>query len=298
MKKLIFLFLGLWSLSISSQTLFSVLEKKTIALAEPNTYKIRIENLGGQNVELAPRGELLPFHFEEITDSIAIQADHYERLITFTVFEEGTFTLPAFEVKVGDKVLKTIPYTLEVVNTAQKGDQIHDIMKNREVKLNMKDYWELYKFYILGLLALLAIIFLIYQFLRYGKRQKDSPKVRTNQTLKALSQLKKKQYIEKGNYRLFYVELIDISRAFLSSQFKIPADVLLTEDLLDLIHLNQTVSSSSEAILKEVFTRGDLVKFAKIFPDKEVMTKDYDSIVHMVKESSKDLEFENLRKDV
>lgn len=298
MKKLIFLFLGLWSLSISSQTLFSVLEKKTIALAEPNTYKIRIENLGGQNVELAPRGELLPFHFEEITDSIAIQADHYERLITFTVFEEGTFTLPAFEVKVGDKVLKTIPYTLEVVNTAQKGDQIHDIMKNREVKLNMKDYWELYKFYILGLLALLAIIFLIYQFLRYGKRQKDSPKVRTNQTLKALSQLKKKQYIEKGNYRLFYVELIDISRAFLSSQFKIPADVLLTEDLLDLIHLNQTVSSSSEAILKEVFTRGDLVKFAKIFPDKEAMTKDYDSIVHMVKESSKDLEFENLRKDV
>lgn len=298
MKKLIFLFLGLWSLSISSQTLFSVLEKKTIALAEPNTYKIRIENLGGQNVELAPRGELLPFHFEEIKDSIAIQADHYERLITFTVFEEGTFTLPAFEVKVGDKVLKTIPYTLEVVNTAQKGDQIHDIMKNREVKLNMKDYWELYKFYILGLLALLAIIFLIYQFLRYGKRQKDSPKVRTNQTLKALSQLKKKQYIEKGNYRLFYVELIDISRAFLSSQFKIPADVLLTEDLLDLIHLNQTVSSSSEAILKEVFTRGDLVKFAKIFPDKEAMTKDYDSIVHMVKESSKDLEFENLRKDV
>ncbi len=298
MKKLIFLFLGLWSLSISSQTLFSVLEKKTIALAEPNTYKIRIENLGGQNVELAPRGELLPFHFEEIKDSIAIQADLYERLITFTVFEEGTFTLPAFEVKVGDKVLKTIPYTLEVVNTAQKGDQIHDIMKNREVKLNMKDYWELYKFYILGLLALLAIIFLIYQFLRYGKRQKDSPKVRTNQTLKALSQLKKKQYIEKGNYRLFYVELIDISRAFLSSQFKIPADVLLTEDLLDLIHLNQTVSSSSEAILKEVFTRGDLVKFAKIFPDKEAMTKDYDSIVHMVKESSKDLEFENLRKDV
>lgn len=298
MKKLIFLFLGLWSLSISSQTLFSVLEKKTIALAEPNTYKIRIENLGGQNVELAPRGELLPFHFEEIKDSIAIQADLYERLITFTVFEEGTFTLPAFEVKVGDKVLKTIPYTLEVVNTAQKGDQIHDIMKNREVKLNMKDYWELYKFYILGLLALLAIIFLIYQFRRYGKRQKDSPKVRTNQTLKALSQLKKKQYIEKGNYRLFYVELIDISRAFLSSQFKIPADVLLTEDLLDLIHLNQTVSSSSEAILKEVFTRGDLVKFAKIFPDKEAMTKDYDSIVHMVKESSKDLEFENLRKDV
>lgn len=298
MKKLIYLLFGLWSLGVSSQTLFSVLEKKTIALAEPNTYKIRIENLNGQNVQLAPRGELLPFHFEEIQDSISLQGDHYERLITFTVFEEGTFTLPAFEVKVGEKVLKTIPYTLEVVNTAQKGDEINDIMRNREVKLNMKDYWDLYKFYLLGLLALLAIIFLIYQFIKYGKRQKDSPKVATNQTLKALAQLKKKQYIEKGNYRLFYVELIDISRAFLTRQYRIPADVLLTEDLLDLIHMNQTVSQPSEAILKEVFTRGDLVKFAKIFPDMEAMTKDYDSIVQMVKESSKDLEFENLRKDV
>ena len=34
------------------------------------------------------------------------------------------------------------------VNTAQKGDQINDIMKNKEVKLDVKDYWELYKWYI------------------------------------------------------------------------------------------------------------------------------------------------------
>ncbi len=290
--------LGLLSLALSGQTLFSVLEKKTIALAEPNTYKIRIDDLAGKSVQLAPRNELLPFHFEEISDSISLQGDHYERLITFTVFEQGQFTLPAFEVKVGDQILKTIPYTLEVVNTAQKGDKINDILKNRQVELTLGDYWELYKFYLLGLLALVAIVFLIIAFIRYGRKQKSSPKVATNQTLKALTQLKKKQYIESGNYRAFYVELIDISRAFLTRQYRLPADVLLTDDLLDLIHMNQTVSSANEAIIKDVFQRGDLVKFAKTFPDEPTMEKDFESIVQLVKDSTKDIEFENLRKDV
>jgi hypothetical protein len=46
---------------------------------------------------------------------------------------------------------------------------------------------------------------------------------------------KEEKYVESGNYRSFYVELIDISRKFISKQYHLPADVLLTDDLIDLM---------------------------------------------------------------
>lgn len=298
MKKLIYIFTLFISISAFSQTLYSVLEKKTIALGEPNVYKIRVDGLAGKTVTLAPKNELLPFHFEEINDSISVQGDTYERTIEFTVFEEGKFSIPAFEVNIGGEVSKTIPYELEVINTAQKGDKINDIMKNKGVKMDAVNYWELYKWYILGLLALIALIIAIVMIVKYGKKRNSAPVVATNQTLKQLDQLKKKKYIEAGNYRSFYVELIDISRNFLTKQYRIPADVLLTDDLIDVMKRNQTISQSNEKIVEDIFLRGDLVKFAKTFPDQQTMEKDFSDIREFVKKSSKDLEFENLRKDV
>ncbi|WP_419870948.1 hypothetical protein [Chryseobacterium sp. CT-SW4] len=298
LKRLFLLLLFLICGNAFAQILSSNLEKKTMALGEINHLVIKINNLNNQQVSAAPENELLPFHFEEIKDSIGIQPDLYQRRIEFSVYEEGTFTIPELEFKVGDRILKTIPYEIDVINTAQKGDQITDIMKNKEVKLEVKDYWELYKWYLLAALAVIAVIVLIVLFIKWGRSKKSQPVVVTNQTLKELDSLKKKKYIEEGNYRSFYVELIDISRKFITTQYRVPADVLLTDDLVQLIKENNTISQENEKVVEDVFVRGDLVKFAKTFPDKEIMEKDFTDIREFVKRSSKDLEFENLRKDV
>lgn len=298
MKKLLFIFVLLISFCAFPQTLSSSLDKKMVTLGEPNVYKIRIENLGNKDVVTAPKNELLPFHFEEISDEIKKQENVYERTIEFAVFEEGKFTIPAFDIKVGDEVLHTIPYEVEVVNTAKKGDQINDIMKNKEVKLGVKDYWQLYKWYVLGVLIALALVFIIWQLIKYGRKRRSAPVVMTNQTLRELDALKKKKFIENGDYRSFYVELIDISRRFLTKQYRIPADVLLTDDLVAYMKQNHTISEENDKVIEEVFSRGDLVKFAKTFPDQPTMEQDFEAIRALVKRSSKDLELENLRKDV
>jgi len=281
-----------------AQLLSSKLEKTTLALGEVNHFVIKIDNLKSSAVVTAPKDELLPFHFEEISDSISINANTYERKIEFAVYEEGVYKIPELEFKVGEKVLKTIPYEIEVINTALKEDQINDIMKNKDVDLEAIDYWQLYKWYVLAAIAFICLIFVIVMFVKYGRRRKSSPVVATNQTLKELDSLKKKKYIEEGNYRSFYVELIDISRKFITKQYRIPADILLTDDLIVLMKENNTISQDNEKIVEDVFLRGDLVKFAKTFPDKEVMEKDFAEIRAFVQRSSKDIEFENLRKDV
>ncbi|MET3036219.1 BatD family protein [Chryseobacterium sp. NRRL B-14859] len=298
MKKILLILSFLICSNAFSQILSSNIEKKTIALGEVNHLVIKIDNLHEQQVISAPKNELLPFHFEEIKDSIGQNANTYERKIEFAVFEEGKFTIPELEFKVDGKILKTIPYEIDVINTAQKADQINDIMKNKEVKLDAKDYWELYKFYILAAIAAIALIIAIIMLVKWGRKSKSSPVVATNQTLKELDSLKKKKYIEEGNYRSFYVELIDISRKFITRQYHLPADVLLTDDLIEVMKQNNTISLDNEKVVEEVFLRGDLVKFAKTFPDQQTMEKDFADIREFVKKSSKDLEFENLRKDV
>jgi len=299
LKKILLLLFIIFNVCGFSQTVGASLDKKTLALGEVGTFKISIFDLKSKPVEAAPKNELLPFHFEEIKDSISITPEMYERVIQFQVFEEGKFTIPALDFKVGGVVYHSVPYEVEVVNTARQGDEINDIMNNKEVPLNAQDYWEMYKFYLLGIIAVLALIFAIYQFIKYGKKRKNSPVVTTNKTLKELDALKKKKYIEEGNFRAFYVELIDITRNFLTRQYRIPANVLLTDDLVDLMKNHNTISPENEKVLEEVFLRGDLVKFAKTFPDQQTMENDFTEIRAFVKRSSKDLEFENLiRKDV
>ena len=298
MKKIFFIIFSVLSISVLAQTLGSKLDKSTLALGEVGVFRVTISNLQGKDVVSAPKNELLPFHFEEIKDSISKQADHYDRLIEFAVFEEGKYTIPALDFKIDGKIFQTIPYEVEVINTAQKGDQINDIMKNKEVKLEVNDYWQLYKFYILGVLILLVLIFAIYQFIRYGKRRKSSPIMMTNQTLKDLENLRKKKFMENGDYRSFYIELIDISRTFITKQYQIPADVLLTDDLIDVMKLNNTISPQNETIVENIFLRGDLVKFAKTFPDQPMMEKDFEDIKSFVRSSSKDLEMDQLRTGV
>lgn len=298
MKKIFLLLSFFICVNSFSQLLSSKLEKTTLALGEVNHLVIKIDNLKSRAVITAPKDELLPFHFEEISDSISINANTYERKIEFAVYEEGVFKIPELEFKVGDKLLKTIPYEIEVINTAMKEDQINDIMSNKEVDLEITDYWQLYKWYVLAAIAFICLIFAIVMFVKYGRRSKDSPVVATNQTLKELDSLKKKKYIEDGDYRSFYVELIDISRKFITKQYRIPADILLTDDLIVLMKENNTISQENEKIVEDVFLRGDLVKFAKTFPDEKLMEKDFAEIRDFVQRSSKDLEFENLRKDV
>ena len=293
--KLYFFFFILISSLGFTQTLSSNLDKTTLALGEVAVFKIQIVDLQGKDVQIAAGNELLPFHFEMVNDSIAIQKDIYLRSVKFAVFQEGKFTIPEIEVKVGNQILKTIPYEVEVINTAKKGDQINDIMKNKEVKLDVKDYWEMYNFYVLLALLIIAIIVLIIGIVKYGRKRKSSPVVTTNQTLKDLDKLKKKNYIENEDFRSFYVELIEISRAFITKQYQIPADVLLTDDLITYMKTANAISQENEKIVEEIFLRGDLVKFAKTIPNQEMMSKDFAEIRDFVKRSTKDIEAENVR---
>ena len=295
-KKIKIFFFFLLSVLAFAQTLSSNLSKEKIALGEKATLRISINNLRGRDVISKPKNELLPFHFEETKDDITKTFDNYSRTIEFQIFDEGKYTIPPLEFSINGEVLKTIPYEITVYNPVNADEQISDIMNNKQVELGWKDYWEMYKWYILGGLVIFTSLFLFLSFFKNGVfRNSGKEKSPMHKTLQDLKNLEKKKYAEKGNYRMFYVELIDITRAFLVKQYHIPADVLLTDDLIDVMKHTNKISPENEKIVEEVFLRGDLVKFAKILPNQELMERDFLEIYEFVERSVTDIEAEHLR---
>ena len=296
-KKIKIFFFFLLGVFVFAQTLSSNLSKDKIALGEKATIRISINNLQGKDVISAPKNQLLPFHFEVTKDEIVKNFDQYTRTVEFQIFDEGTFKIPELEFSVnGVDVKKTIPYEITVYNPVNADDKINDIMNNKQVDLGFKDYWEMYKWYVLGVIALIISTYLMFKFFKngfFGKTKKTENPI--NKTLIDLKSLEKKKYAEKGNYRMFYVELIDITREFLAKQYHIPADVLLTDDLIDVMKKTNKISPENEKVVEEIFLRGDLVKFAKILPTKELMNNDFQEIYEFVKRSVQDIEAEQLR---
>ena len=295
-KKIKIFFFFLLSVLAFAQTLSSNLSKEKIALGEKVTFRVSVNNLKGRDVISMPKNELLPFHFEETKDDITKTFDNYSRTIEFQIFDEGKYTIPPLEFSINGEVLKTIPYEITVYNPVNADEQISDIMNNKQVELGWKDYWEMYKWYVLGTFIVIALLFVFLGMFKngvFGKNNKEKPSI--HKTLLDLKNLEKKKYAENGNFRMFYVELIDITRDFLTKQYRIPADVLLTDDLIDLMKKTNRISTENEKVVEEIFLRGDLVKFAKAFPTKELMQKDFGEIYDFVERSTVDIEAEHLR---
>ena len=295
-KKIKIFFFFLLGVFAFSQTLSSNLSKDKIALGEKVTFRVSVNNLKGRDVISMPKNELLPFHFEETKDDISKTFDNYSRTIEFQIFDEGKYTIPPLEFSINGEVLKTIPYEITVYNPVNADEQISDIMNNKQVELGWKDYWEMYKWYVLGTFIVIALLFVFLGMFKngvFGKNNKEKPSI--HKTLLDLKNLEKKKYAENGNFRMFYVELIDITRDFLTKQYRIPADVLLTDDLIDLMKHTNKISTENEKVIEEIFLRGDLVKFAKTFPTKELMQKDFGEIYDFVERSTVDIEAEHLR---
>ena len=265
-----------------AQQLSTSLDKQKIELGETAVFKVKIENLNQKNVISAPKNGLLPFSFEETKDSISENPNSYERIIEFTIYEEGKHSIPALEFKIGEEIHRTTPYEIEVTNPTQQSEEINDIMPNEEVKLSLSDYWEMYKNYFFGGLVILGILGFVFLFILNRKVKNLRVENPALKTLKKLEQLKNKKLIEKSEYRLFYVELIEICRGYLADNKHIPANILLTEDLIDLMKSKHYISDEEIEVFEKVLTRGDLVKFAKTIPEKNTMESDFDSIKNIV----------------
>ena len=118
-----------------------------------------------------------------------------------------------------------------------------------------------------------------------------------------LQNLDKKQLVQRGDVKEYYSEMTDITRTYIEESIHIPAMESTSSELMEALKkaiADKKMFVNREELdkFKKVLENSDLVKFAKVFPGQQDMQGDFDQMKSFVKNSSKDLEAEQLRTGV
>ncbi len=209
---------------------------------------------------------------------------HQEMLIA--VFDTGIIEIPALQFiwqsQQTQDTIRTHPLVLEIESIPLESD-IRDIKANYKAPVTL---FELLPYSIALVVILAAIIMVRWYYKRkyqgmsvsLASQKLDPPDVAA---LRELERLKKEAPWLHNKVKVYYIRLSEIIRNYIERRFHIPALEQTTEEILfDLKKLNH--DSDSIPLLKAMLTLADLVKFAKVIPDKEENAKQIDVAVEYV----------------
>lgn len=108
--------------------------------------------------------------------------------------------------------------------------------------------------------------------------------------LRRLEDLRREQFLEKGEFKLFYDKLSEIAREYLENRFQIRALEMTTEEFLISLGRMDFLSAAQQKNLAEFLQYSDLVKFAKHLPVKDEGDKALTIIHGLIEETKEEAE--------
>lgn len=196
----------------------------------------------------------------------------YKQRLLITGFDSGLFKVPAFAFSVMPKsgtayVIQTDSFLVNVNTVPVDTTKAFKGIKNI---ITVKKDWKEYLPWMIGAIILLAVI--IWLIVRLTKKKPAlvvTPPVPQEtlqqKTLRLLEELENKQLWQKGNIKVYYIELTDIIRSYIEQRFKTPAMELTTDELLSKCHEHKEMSKYYDE-LSQILHTADLAKFAKAQP--------------------------------
>ncbi|MDG1913170.1 MAG: hypothetical protein P8I55_01105 [Crocinitomix sp.] len=200
-----------------------------------------------------------------------------EQRLLITAFEEGKYTIPSQEIRLGDSLYYTNKAQLMVetvqVDTSKGIADIKPIYSvNYPFSERSKD-WLNANWYWLTIIAALILAFFIY---RYVKRRKPEVEEEVLEeiipahviALDALQKLLAGEEWKSPEKKVYYSDLTDTVRTYLENRFDIHAMEQTTREIItDLKHAS--ISEVDKVYLRKILREADMVKFAKFTPSDE-----------------------------
>jgi len=191
---------------------------------------------------------------------------------TITSFDQGTYTIPSYNIGSAAGVLTTPQLTLMVqtikVDTTKA---IYDIKQPITVSYTFLD-WFLAHSWVLSLaIALIGGGIILYLY--FKNRTKEVKEIKVIEpavpahvmALTKLQQLRERKLWQQEAVKEYHSELTDILREYLEKRYEIKTHERTTEEIIaSLKHM--AISNEYRVKLNEVLTLADLVKFAKAKP--------------------------------
>lgn len=211
-----------------------------------------------------------------------------------TSFDSGSYAIPPFyaEVASGDSLLRYFSdYSfLDVVRPdiapQDTTDVIFDIIPPRGAPVTFR---EVLPWIVIALIAA-VIVWLLARFLprnplRRFVRPPAPPEPAHIVALRDLQALREAELWQKGEIKEYYSRLSDILRRYLDGRYGISSPELTTDETVRMLQKAAVTTPGQMAMVKELLSVSDMVKFAKYLPDSAVHVAFMENAVRFVEET-------------
>ncbi|NOY89075.1 MAG: hypothetical protein GXO93_06770, partial [FCB group bacterium] len=136
-----------------------------------------------------------------------------------------------------------------------------------------------------GVILLLLIVIAVFIWLKVKRKKEPKEPVDLRPAweiaFEKLVLLKQKELLSKEEYKLYYIELTEILRAYLEKMLEINVLDMTTEEFLATIKENHLPHDFYERV-ESFLNHADLVKFAKYIPELKRAQDDFDEVHNMI----------------
>lgn len=304
-KKTAFLLIGIISIYLYPGLILTGNTEETkpvTAVAEINRHSINIGDRVTYTITVkAEKG--IDVRFPEFTEKLAgfsikdfglkdkwqLGGKKFIQWYELDTYVSGSYIIPEAVIKYKKKdednwnEIKTNEVTIEVKSLLPKAGDIEDIKDIiGPVGLPMSQW-----VYVTVAVLLIIASGLAFVFLKKRKKEVDiqPPKMAHEIACEALNALKMKDYIKQKKIEPYYVELSDIIRHYLEDQFNLKAPEMTTEEFLNTVKDDRTLSYDHKSLLRDFLSHCDMVKFARYHPNEKEMELVYESAERLIEQT-------------
>ena len=273
---------------LNAQEVSSYVDTTSIRIGEQITYKINVKADSLEDIDFPKAKDFAPF---ELINEFKVDTNYLNKKFiiskkfALTYFDSGAYYIPSQKLTLLNKEVKLDSFKITInpvkIDTTKQGlYDIKPIMKSN----TQIDF--IFLGYILIFIAVIcAVLYFKKQIFSFFSIQKLKVEYLTpyEKAVIELTKIKKLNYLSDVDIKTYYSDLTFALRNFIEEKIIKNALESTTKELIQKLSLLKTskklnFSNSTLKNIEDVFSRADLVKFAKYEPDAQSASIDLETL--------------------
>ena len=209
-----------------------------------------------------------------------------------TSFDSALVYMPGFNVIAGEDIYTTNPLSIKIVDMPVDTTQqaITDIKDVYNPPIDWMFYLTIAGSLLLAILLIALILYLVNKYLKSRENKEEEiiepidPRKAHEIAYEELELLRQKQLWQSQQFKLYYTELTEILRRYISNRYDIDAMEQTSDDIVTEFRRNKELKEKKEEIklLFDVLQVADLVKFAKWQPLPDECERSFHQVTQFI----------------
>ena len=309
-------FLGLFFFAfinlLNAQEASNFVDTTSIRIGEQINYKINIKLDSLDEINFPKAKDFAPF---ELINEFKVDTNYLDKKFiiskqfALTFFDSGTYYIPSQKLSLLDKEIKLDSFKVTInptkIDTTKQG--LYDIKPI--MKSNTKFDFLFWLYILIFIIVFCTFLYFKNHILSFFTINKLEVEYLTpyEKAVTELSKIKDLNYLSEIDIKTYYSDLTFVIRNFIEEKIIDNALECTTKELIQKLSLLKTskklnFSNSTLKNIEDIFSRADLVKFAKYEPDTqsastdlETLTKELEKIKLILPEPSEEELEKNLK---